>query len=362
MARITERLSSLLIPRSKGRRDALPPGTLRTEAALPTTPSRVEFIQYDAEILEHPELPDIAALPAILRDDRVSWVRVVGVEDSSLLEAIGEIFNIHSLVLEDIMNTGQRPKFDDLDGSGFLTLRQLGIDPASRRLRSEQISMLLLKPSCLITFEEIDQGVFQPVIDRIAQDRGRVRKMPTDYLLYTLLDVIVDGYFDTLEAMGTAADDLEEQLREPDNDTLRAIHRLRRQAIVVRKSFWPLRDVAAQLLRNESGLVSEETVVYLRDLHDHTIQSIEAAETMRDVTAGLLDLYLSSVSNRMNEVMKTLTVIATIFIPITFIAGIYGMNFEHMPELAWPWAYPAALGVMGAVAVGMIVWFRRKKW
>jgi magnesium transporter len=362
MARITERLSSLLIPRSKGRRGSLPPGTLRTESASPPTPSHVEFIQYDGEVLEHPDLPDITALRGILRDDRVSWVRVVGVEDPSLLEALGEMFGIHSLVLEDIMNTGQRPKFDDVDGSGFLTLRQLGIDPETRRLRSEQISMLLLKPSCLITFEESEQGVFQPVIDRIAQDRGRVRKMPTDYLLYALLDVIVDGYFETLEAMGTAADDLEAQLREPDNETLRAIHRLRRQAIVVRKALWPLRDVVVQLLRNESGLISDETGVYLRDLHDHTIQSIEAAETMRDVTTGLLDLYLSSVSNRMNEVMKTLTIIATIFIPITFIAGIYGMNFKYMPELDWPWAYPAALGVMGAVALGMLVWFRRKKW
>lgn len=362
MARITERISSLLIPRSKSRGRSLPPGTLRRGDETEPTPSRVEFVQYDGDIVERPDLPDIKALPEILRDDRVSWVRVVGVEDPSLLEALGKMFSIHPLVLEDIMHTGQRPKFEDLGGSGFLTLRSLAIDPSSGRLQSEQISMLLLKPSCLITFEEHDMGRFQPVIDRIAQDRGRVRAMPTDYLMYCLMDVIVDGYFDTLEAMGTSADDLEEQLREPDNETLRAIHRLRRQAILVRKSVWPLRDVAAQLLRNEAGLVSDETVAYLRDLHDHTIQSIEAAETMRDVTAGLLDLYLSSVSNRMNEVMKTLTIIATIFIPITFIAGVYGMNFEYMPELKWKGAYFGAMGLMAAVAVGMIVWFRRKKW
>ncbi|NBB95663.1 MAG: magnesium/cobalt transporter CorA [Planctomycetes bacterium] len=362
MPRIADRLGSLLIPKRRKTNRYQPPGTLCQETGEPSPPSQVRLVQYDEDALERPDLSDIKELPGILRDDRVSWVRVTGVEDVAFLESVGSLFDIHPLVLEDIMHTGQRPKYDDLGGSGFLTLRQLTLDTQSHRLRSRQISMLLLKPSCLITFEETDSDVFQPVIERIETGRGRVRTMSTEYLLYALLDVLVDGYFEVLEAMGSRADALEEALAEPERETLHAIYRLRRQAILARKAIWPLRDVAAQLLRDDGGLIGDGTAVYLRDLHDHTIQAIDAAETMRDVTAGLLDLYLSSISNRMNEVMKALTIIATIFIPITFIAGVYGMNFEYMPELAWPWAYPAALGLMAAVAVGMIVCFRRKKW
>jgi magnesium transporter len=235
-------------------------------------------------------------------------------------------------------------------------------DAAREEVVVEHVS-LILGPSFVISFQERPGDVFGPTRERIRGGKGRVRKMGADYLAYCLADAIVDGYFAVLENLGDRIEDVESILvSNPSNDTLRAVHHLKRENLLLRKSVWPLREVINGLDRSESELITDPTHVYMRSVYDHSIQVIDTMETFRDMLAGMLDTYLSSLSNRMNEVMKVLTIIATIFIPLTFVAGIYGMNFQSMPELAWPWGYPAALAVMAIVAAGMVYYFRRKKW
>ncbi len=326
-----------------------------------TEPVRVELIDYDDAKFDERVIDDAGEAARLRASPTVTWLNVTGVHDVPLVERLGEALGLHPLVIEDICHTDQRPKLDDYGDYIYVVVRMLRRGPGGS-LESEQVS-LVLAANLVASLQERPGDVFEPVRLRIREHKGRIRRLGADYLLYALLDAIVDHYFIVLEPLGDQTEELEERLvSSPGPDALRIIHGLRRELVYLRKSIWPLREALSALQRTESKLMRKTTVVFLRDLYDHSIQVIDTVEAFRDTVSGMLDIYLSSVSNRMNEVMKVLTIIATIFIPLTFIAGIYGMNFAFMPELRWPWAYFAVLGLMAAVAVAMVIYFRRKRW
>ncbi|MBI4160811.1 MAG: magnesium/cobalt transporter CorA [Acidobacteria bacterium] len=292
---------------------------------------------------------------------RTSWLNVDGLHEVGVVEKIGAHFGIHPLVLEDILHQGQRPKIEDFGEYLFLVLKMVDYHEETG-LTVEQVS-LVLGPHYLITFQETPGDVFDPVRDRIRTGRGRIRKMGADYLAYALVDAVVDHYFVVLERVGERIEHVEENLlRTPSPEGLHGIHLLKKDVMFLRRSIWPLREVIAALERGESRLIRKATAPFLRDLYDHTVQVAETVETFRDMLSGMTDLHLSVLSNRMNEVMKVLTMIATIFIPLTFVAGVYGMNFEFMPELHWRWGYAAFWVLMLGVGAGMLAYFRRKRW
>ena len=292
----------------------------------------------------------------------VTWINIDGLHSIETIEKIGKHFELHPLILEDILNTGQRPKCEDYEKCLFMVLKMLRYNDEDNSVRSEQVS-LVLGQNFVISFQEAVGDVFEQVRDRIRNAKGRIRKMAADYLAYTLIDSIVDNYFLILERIGEQIESMEEELiAKPSDKTVRMIHSLKRELIFLRKSVWPLRELINSLQKTESSLITDSTEPYLRDVYDHTIQVIDTIESFRDMVSGMLDIYLSSISNQMNAVMKVLTIIATIFIPLTFIAGIYGMNFKYMPELEWRWGYGLVLLVMIAIAVIMLIYFRRKKW
>jgi len=292
----------------------------------------------------------------------VTWINVDGLHQLGVLESVGDRLGLHPLVLEDILNTGQRPKMEDFGGYIYIVFKMFYSNEMNDEIVEEQIS-LILGPAFVISFQERRGDVFDALRERIRSDRGRIRKMGADYLTYALLDSVVDNYFVVLEKLGEKMEFLEEELvTHPTTETLQVIHNLKREMAFLRKSVWPLREIVSGLERGESALIQESTGLYLRDVYDHTIQVIDTVETFRDMLSGMLDIYLSSVSNRMNEVMKVLTIIATIFIPLTLIVGIYGMNFQHMPELGWRWGYPLVWLVMLTIGGLMLVYFKRKRW
>ena len=292
----------------------------------------------------------------------VTWLDVDGIHQADVFDIVGKHARLHHLVIEDIHNTYQRPKVEDYEDYLYIVLKMISWNEETKEVQAEQVSLILGK-NYVISFKEDPGDIFDPVRLRLREGKGRIRKMGADYLAYSLLDQVVDNYFLVLENLGEQIEDLEEELiTNPDASTLQTIHHLKREMIFLRKSVWPLREAISSLERGESPLFQPETLVYLRDVYDHTIQVIDTIETFRDMVSGMLDIYLSSVSNRMNEVMKVLTIIATIFIPLTFIAGIYGMNFANIPELHWRWGYFVVLGVMIIIAIGMVIYFRRKGW
>lgn len=319
-------------------------------------------MDYDDHQLEEKEVKNVEDCFPYKGKPTVTWINVDGVHQVEVIEKIGTHFKIHPLVLEDVANTQQRPKMEDFTDYIFVTLKMLHSSAGELETKTEQVSMIL-GSDYVISFQESEGDVFNPIRERIRADKGRIRKMGADYLAYALIDATVDNYFTILEHLGEGVEDMEEELMvNPTLDTLQAIHHLKREMIFLRKSVWPLREVINRLERWESPLINESTHIYLRDVYDHTIQVIDSIETFRDVLSGMLDIYLSSVSNRMNEVMKVLTIIATIFIPLTLIAGIYGMNFKAMPELELSFGYPVVLLIMLCVGGLMILYFRRKRW
>jgi len=292
----------------------------------------------------------------------ITWINIDGLHQVDIIEKIGRHFKIHPLIQEDILHMGQRPKMEDLDEYILIILKMLHYDETTDTVSAEQVS-IILGSNFVISFQEASGDVFNSLRERIRSGKGRIRRMGADYLAYALIDSIVDHYFIILEKCGDRVEHLEEELaRDPRLQTLQSIHTLKREIIFLRKSVWPLREVISGLERAESPLIHDDISMYLRDVYDHTIQVVDSVETYQDLLSGMLDLYLSSVSNKMNEVMKVLTIFASIFIPLTFLAGIYGMNFEFMPELKVWWAYPALLFVMISVAVALIVFFKRKRW
>jgi magnesium transporter len=358
-------LRCTVIPRSTTRRSkkvGLPPGTIVFVGEKRRDQVKLSVINYDGTNFQEKEVNNVEEAVSFRKKSSVTWLNIDGVHQPEIIEQVGNSFNVHPLVLEDIANTGQRPKMEDFDDYIFVVLRMLRFDEKDDETKTEQIS-ILLGPDFVISFQEREGDVFDIIRERLRNNKGKIRKMGADYLAYSLIDAIVDNYFVILEKRGETIEDMEDKLvTNPTSETLQALHDLKREMIFLRKSVWPLREVISRLERSESPLINKSTFVYLRDVYDHTIQVMDSVDTFRDMLSGMLDIYLSSVSNRMNEVMKVLTVIATIFIPLTFIAGIYGMNFKYMPELGQAWGYPAVLILMLAIAVVMLINFRRKKW
>jgi len=338
------------------------PGTVEYVGKPREDPVAIAVMDYGPDHLEETAPARIAACLPYRDTESVTWIDIRGLHDVDLLREIGEHYGLHALVLEDIVNTSQRPKLEDYGDYLFVVCRMLQLDEASGDIESEQVS-LVLGPGWVLSFQERTGDVFEPVRERVRHGKGRIRKGGPDYLAYALLDAVVDHYFVVAEQFGDEIESLEEELLgDPQTDLLETIHRFKREIIVVRRSVWPLREVVAAMTRDEIPLIQEATRTFLRDVHDHVIQVADIIESFRDILSGLQDLYLSSLSHRMNEVMKVLTIAATIFVPLTFIAGIYGMNFENMPELGWRWGYPAFWVVTVVVGGGMVLYFRRKRW
>lgn len=355
-------MKKIRILRRLSRKVSQPPGTLIHVGEQKTETVTVSMMRYDKNTLEEQVIGD----PSRCTDGKggagVCWVDVKGLHDVELIGKIGTEFNLHPLIQEDILNTMHNTKMEELEGHLFFVLKMLRYDADAKEIRSEQVSFILHENG-VVTFQEQEGDVFEPVRERIRKNKGRIRRSGNDYLLYALMDSVVDNYFLVLDALGREIEDLENILLEnPGPESLHTLHKLKQELIFLRKAVWPLREVINSLMKLESGLVKKSTGVFFRDVYDHTIQVIEIIGTYRDMAAGLQDLYLSGVSNKMNEVMKVLTIIATIFIPLTFIAGIYGMNFEFMPELKWRSGYFIIWGIMFVMAVGMVVYFKRKKW
>ncbi|MBU0577590.1 magnesium/cobalt transporter CorA [Patescibacteria group bacterium] len=339
-----------------------PPGELVHVGKKRSEKIKISLIDYDEERLEEKKVKVITDVFPFKESPTVTWINIDGLHDMNVVKKIGEHFDIHPLVLEDIVHTGQRPKMEDFEDYLFITLKMLSLDKKTNEIEAEQIS-LVMGNNFLISFQEREGDVFDAVRDRLKGNKGRIRKAGVDYLAYTLVDSIVDNYFSILENLGDKLEDLEKELlEEPDEKTRQAIYKIKREMIFVRKSIWPLREVINGLMRGDISLIQDTTIVYLKDVYDHTIQVIDTVETFRDMTSGMLDSYLSSISNKMNEVMKVLTIFAAIFIPLTFIAGVYGMNFEFMPELGWEWAYPVWWIIVIALGIGMVIYFKKKKW
>lgn len=323
---------------------------------------RVALVDYDETSFRETEPKTIEECLPFKDKPTVTWISVEGLHQVEVIEAIGKHFGLHPLLQEDILNTSKRPKMDDYGYYIFVVLKMLQYDDQNDEVDSQQVS-LVLGPNFVLSFEESESDVFAAIRDRIRAAKGRIRKLGADYLAYSLMDAVVDNYFVVMEKLGEKIESLEEELvANPTRETLRTIHRLRGNMLSVRRALWPFREVVGALERGDSALLHQSTVAYLRDLYDHTIQVMDTVETLRDMLSGMLDIYLSSVSNRLNEVMKVLTIMATIFIPLTFLAGVYGMNFKYMPELGWRWGYPAVWAVMGIAALSMLAYFRRRKW
>jgi len=344
----------------RSKKTGLSPGTLIHIGETRTDSVTVTRFNYAGTHCDEQVVTDMEALqpPA---DETVTWVNVGGVHKVEVLEGFGKCFGLHPLLLEDIANTDQRPKLDDYETYLFLVMKMLTTSDRGDIL-VEQVSFVLGR-NYVLSFQENGTDVFGAVRDRLKGGKGRLRQNGSDYLIYALIDAVVDQYFAVLEMLGERIESLQERLMaDPKPETLQNIHALKRQLLFVRRAVWPLREAINNLSRSECPFLHEPTKLFFRDVYDHVVQIVDTIETLREMVSASLDIYLSSVSYRLNAVMRVLTVITTIFMPLSFIAGIYGMNFEHMPELKWVWGYPMALGIMAVVAAIMLIGFRLKNW
>ena len=340
----------------------LAPGALIHLGERKTEQLAISLMEYgESEITEHQftALPDSQAYEPRLP---VLWLNVHGLHEPEVMAEIGRRFKLHPLVLEDILNTNQRPKVDDYGDYLFLVARFFEIDPETREIGSDQVS-LILGSNFVLTFQERPSGRFDPVRERLRQNRGQIRRLGADYLAYSLLDAIVDRYFTILEDIGERTEELEDvMLEHPQPGALHMVHQLKRETLVMRRSIWPLREVINNLTRADERFFHPETRPYLRDVYDHTVHAIESLEASRDMISGMLDIYLSAASNRVNVEVRALTVVAIIFMPATLISGVFGMNFKSMPVLDWPMGFPLAIGLMAAVAATLGIIFWRRRW
>lgn len=319
----------------------------------------ITVYDYLPEQVDRHTITNLDELAALKEKSTPTWIDVSGSHPISTLQKIGEIFGIHALTLEDIVNRDQRPKVEEFDHYMYIVLHSP--TPAAGA-QLEQVS-IILTPTTVLSIRERIPGPYSPIFTRMNHERNRIRRLGSDYLAYVLMDAIVDEYFFYLERMEDKIEEMEKELPEhPETETMRGVHRLRQEIIVLRKSVWPLREVITTLSKLESPLFDEGIKVYLKDLQDHIYEVVELLDVYRDMTKGILDLYHSTMSHHMNQIMKTLTMIASIFIPLTLITGIYGMNFIHMPELEWRYGFPMVIGVMIAIGLGMLYWFRRRRW
>lgn len=343
-------------------RPGTPPGSL--VGAETAEPSRLSVVAFSrAELVEARDL-DVPGALALVAPGRVTWINVDGHGTPAVFARLGERFGLHPLALEDVLNIGQRPKVERYDTHYFVVLRTLRLLAPGEAATDEEQVALFFGADWVITVQERSQGdVFDPVRLALRQGRGRAREAGADFLAYLLLDAVVDAYFPVLESLTERMERLEEEVVEaPAHDALGRMQRLRHELLAVRRAVWPMREEVAILQRDDGGLVMAETKVFLRDVYDHAIQALELVESLRETAVSVMEVYLSAQNQRLNGIMKVLTVIATVFIPLTFIASIYGMNFQHMPELSWRYGYPFALGLMAVTAGAMAVYFRRRGW
>jgi magnesium transporter len=340
----------------------MPPGSLVYMGEKGDLPAKVNVIQYSQGNFTQHEYNTFAECLPLPKGEGVTWIEVCGIHEVESLKNLGECFKIHPLVLEDILDPEQRPKIEDYEDYLYIVLKTIDHIPGTEKIEAEPVS-LILGPGYVISCHESNGDLFAAVRERLKRGKGRIRKMGADYLAYALIDFIVDDYFVTLEEFGDKVEYLEDEVViRPSPQTLREVHHFKNDMIMLRKTLWPLREVIARLERRESPLISEGLSIYLKDVYDHTIIAIETVETFRDILSGMLDIYLSSMSNRLNEIMKVLTIIATIFMPLTFITSLYGMNFKFMPELAWRYGYVEVLGLMVVIALSMLWYFKKRHW
>ena len=363
-------LSRLLSPLSHARSDirhahrnvGMPPGSVVFAGEAPSEPVEVTVTDYAEDHLAEKTV-DPSVLPPMYRTPATTtWIQASGIHDVDVIRTLGSYFGLHPLVQEDIANVHQRPKLEAFDDYVYIVVKQIDVDADGTNGRAQQIS-LIVGDGYVLSFQESGRAPFDVVRKRIRNGRGRIRNEGADYLAYALLDVVVDQYFVALDAFATRTEALEDDILEPPtNDTQEELNALRRDLVFVRRMTSPIRDVLSQLERIDAPFWKDTTRPFVRDVHDHAVQVLDLLESMRDVVNGLTDLYMTTLSNRMNEIMKVLTIIGTIFIPLTFVAGIYGMNFSYMPELNHPYGYPIAMAVMVGIAVVLLVYFRRRDW
>lgn len=344
-----------------------PPGTLNIPTEEARLPLKIHLVDYTGQDYVEKQLATAEECYDYLERDSITWIHIQGSLDKPTLTSLGTLFGLHTLALEDITNTGQRPKVDSFNDQLFVIMSLPVIEDTSVSI--EQVSIFLGK-NFVISFHESQLDPFEPVRNRLRNHAGKLRSKPADFLLYTLLDIIIDQGFPLLDSLGEDIEDLEEELLQvPGKQTMESIHNLKRHLLLLRRMLWPQREVINSIIRNDLGFIENDTIIYLHDCYDHTIQIMDILESYRETTTNMVDVYLSSVSNRLNETMKILTIIATIFMPLTFIVGLYGMNFGineqspwAMPELRWYYGYPLVWILIVTVGVGMWIYFKRKHW
>lgn len=353
---------NLRLIKSHAKKVGLPPGSSVLVGDKKTENIEIELFDYNQDSVTNNRIENLDEIAPLRESESVSWININGLHDVDTITKIGSAFDIHPLIIEDILNTDHRPKSEILDRHIFITLKMIHIEPETDQILIEQVS-IVLGHNYVLTFQESKGDIFDTIRDRILHNKGRIRKFGADYLTYALIDTIIDTYFLILDRLNDRLEVLENDLIDnPDQAFITEIQRIKRELLFLRKSVWPLRELISTITREETPFFTTTTIPFLRDLYDHTIQIIDTVETMRDMISGLLDVHLSSLGNKTNDVMKVLTIIATIFIPLTFLAGIYGMNFEFMPELKWHFAYPLFWGIIFILFFGMMFYFKRKKW
>jgi magnesium transporter len=343
-------------------KSGLPPGSLVHVGEVHEHENQITVIDYNKSTVEKRTIETIEELLPYQNTDTITWVIIEGLKDVSIIDAIGQHFGIHGLVLEDILNTHQRPKFEEFDDYLYIVIKAISLENGELDIQYEQISLLLLN-NFVFTFKEKPDDIFAPILNRLNNGKSHIRDLGADFLAYVIMDTVVDEYFALQDTFDELIETIEDKLlTTPSAQTLTTIQKIKRELIFLRRTVSPLRELLAAIQRSDSPLIQERTKRYFGDIYDHAIRIIESMESYRDLIAGMLEIYLSSVSNKMNETMKVLTVFASIFIPLTFIAGVYGMNFEYMPELKWKWGYPALWAVFIGVSVFLLKFFKKKNW
>jgi len=348
-----------MVTSARSEKAGLPPGTLMHIGEAKKHIPKISILDYDQNKIEEKIAQRVEECFPFRRKKSVTWINIDGIHDSKIIHDIGEHFSFHNLLLEDIMNNEQRPKIETFDDHIFIILKMLTYN--KREVVTEQISIIIGK-NFVISFQESEGDIFDPIRKRIRENKGKLRKRGSDYLAYSLLDAIVDHYFAVLEKLEEQIEEAEESISRPTAETIKIMHLLKRQTISLQRSIWPLREVVSGMIRSESALLKKTTAIYLRDVYDHTIQIMDTIETFRDILSGMMEVYLFSLSNRTNEIMKVLTIIGTIFIPLTFITGIYGMNFNFMPALEWEYGYFMVMAGMLVIVIFLLFYFRKRRW
>ena len=339
----------------------LSPGTVVHVGEKKVEKAKISIIDYTDDHLHQTEIESAEKCQPYKNSKSITWINISGIHDIELIKKLGENFGLHPLVLEDIVNTEQRPKIEDYDDYLFVVLKMVYPKPQGNGIRYEQVSFIV-GPTYVISLQEVEEDIFDPIRERLKKGKGRIRKRGSDYLAYALIDMVVDHYFKVLEVMGERIERLQDDvIEDPEKESLEIIQSLKKEVLFLRKSIWPLREIVNTIIRSESDLIQEESILFFRDVQDHSVQVLDTIETYRELLSGTLDIYMSNVSNQMNEVMKMLTIMATIFIPMTFIVGLYGMNFKYMPELDWRWGYFFVWVLIAVIGICMVIWFKKKK-